>query len=73
MVDLQKDIDSRLVDIGNLAYFAMMLVYDPIADKTVPCHISHQIVLVHFIKRIKDFAIGKFTGRFLIVHILQLQ
>lgn len=68
-----KDIDGRLVDISNLANFAMMFVYDPITDKAIPCHISHQVVPVHFIERIKDFAVGKFTGRFLIVHILQLQ
>ena len=73
MVDLQKDIDGRLVDISNLANFAMMFVYDPITDKAIPCHISHQVVPVHFIERIKDFAVGKFTGRFLVVHILQLQ
>ena len=64
MVDLQKDIDGRLVDISNLANFAMMFVYDPITDKAIPCHISHQVVPVHFIERIKDFAVGKFTGRF---------
>ena len=35
MVDLQKDIDGRLVDISNLANFAMMFVYDPITDKAI--------------------------------------
>ena len=73
MIDLQKDIDGRFVYIGNFAYFAMMFIYDPITDKAIPCHISHQVIPVHFIERIKDFAVGKFTGRFLIVHILQLQ
>ena len=54
---------------------------DLVGDMTWDSFIGYRVIDEHHgeigeitdVERIKDFAVGKFTGRFLIVHILQLQ